>query len=156
MIYGLVVVGVGSAMVVFGVVYTFAQRMARRARERADAVVSGEGLDALGAWSVDLLGSTSLARRDIRGVGVLVLTPTSLEFRLGYGSTAVSIPLAAIIGVEVGRTFRITGRLRRYRKPIVLTVHWRGALDPTTGVAPEHVTGFGTHQAAELAARLSA
>lgn len=147
MIYGLIVAAAGFGFALFAIVWTFVQRMARRARERADAVVLGEGLDSLGAWSVNLLGSTSLARAAIRGVGVLVLTPSTLEFRLGYGTTSISIARASIVDVAIGRTFRIKGKLRRYRRPVVLTLRWNdGSADQTTG--------FGTHQATEIAAQL--
>ena len=147
MIYGLIVAAAGFGFALFAIVWTFVQRMARRARERADAFVLGEGLDSLGAWSVSLLGSTSLARAAIRGVGVLVLTPSMLEFRLGYGTTSISIARASIVDVSIGKTFRIKGKLRRYRRPVVLTLRWNdGAVD--------HTTGFGTRQATEIAAQL--
>jgi hypothetical protein len=143
-IYGVVVATLGFGAALFAIVWTFAQRMARRARERADAVVAGEGLDSLGAWSVNLLGSNSLARAAIRGVGVLVLTPTTIEFRLGYGSTSITIPQAAIRDVGVGTTFRIKGKVRRYRKPVVLTIRW---VDDDS----DRVAGFASHQAHSIA-----
>jgi len=93
---------------------------------------------------VNLLGSTSLARRQIRGVGVLGLTDDTIEFRLGYGTTAISIPRDAVIGVTVGSSFSMPGRAKKMLKPWILTITWGED-------AVERKAGFGTRRAAEIA-----
>ncbi len=147
MIYALVVVIVGFGLALFGIIYTIGQSAARRARERADRVIEREGLAAIASYSVNLLGSTSIARGGVRGVGVLVVTADAVEFRLGYGSTAISIPRASIVEVTIGKSFRIKGKLRRYRRPVVLTVRW-------TDAGADHTSGFATGQAELIAAHL--
>jgi hypothetical protein len=143
-IWGVLVVAVGGAVVLGAAIWTFAQRMARRARERADGIVARDGIAAERSYSVNLLGSTALARAAIRGVGVLALTPATVEFRLGYGSTALSIPRSALVAVGVGAEFRMQGRRRRFVRPVVLTLRWIDA----DGV--ERLAGFATRQAAEI------
>ncbi len=147
MIYALVVVVVGFGVALFGIIYTIGQGAARRARERADRVIVSEGLAAVASYSVNLLGSTSIARGGVRGVGVLVVTADAVEFRLGYGSTAISIPRSSIVEVAIGKSFRIKGKIRRYRRSVVLTLRW-------TDADALQTTGFGTRQANEIASRL--
>ena len=143
MIYATVVVVLGLSFAGFGIIYTVRQGTARRSRERADRVIATEGLTALASYQVELLGSTSIARTKARGRGVLVVTTDSLEFRLGYGSTTISIPRSAIIEVTIDRVFKIPGRYLRFSKPKVVALRWRAD-------EREHLAGFASRHATEV------
>lgn len=149
-VLAVVAVALAFAFVLGAIVWTLAQGAARRARDRAVAILDRDGIAATRWASANLLGSTTM-RVQIRGVGVLALTDATLEFRLGYGRTALSMPLAAIRSVTTGKQFRIPRRFVRYRSPIVLTVVWH---DDATGT--EHTAGFGLRDAAEWHAALAA
>jgi hypothetical protein len=140
-----IVVAIAFAAVLAAIVWTVAQGAARRAGERATAAFARDGTTVLRSAQVNLLGSTSLARTQIRGVGVLGLTDETIEFRLGYGTTAISIRRDALLGVTVGTSFSMRGRAKRMLKPWVLTMTWgEGEL--------ERKAGFSTRRAAEIAA----
>jgi len=142
-------VALAFAFVLGAVIWTIAQGAARRARERANAILARDGIDAIRASSANLLGSTTM-RAQIRGVGVLALTEVSVEFRLGYGKTALSMPLGAICSVTVGKQFRIPLRFVRFRSPIVLTIVWREADGDAL-----HTAGFAMRDAAEWQVELT-
>lgn len=144
-VFVVLAVSLAFAGILAAMVWTVAQGAARRAGERATNAFAGEGIVVLRSAPVNLLGSTSLARAQIRGVGVLGLTEETIEFRLGYGTTAISIPRGAVLGVTVGKTFSMRGRARRMLQPWILTITWG---DGET----ERKAGFSTRRAAEIAA----
>jgi hypothetical protein len=141
----IIVASLAFAFVLGAILWTVGQGAARRARDRADSIVARDGIVATHTATVNLLGTTSLARTQIRGVGVLALTAATLEFRLGYGSTAISIPRPSIRDVSVGKTFSIRGRAKKMLQPWILTITWR---DGDT----EHTAGFQTREADAIAA----
>ncbi len=148
-VLAIVLVSCAAGLVLFNLIYTVTQGIARRARERAAAILARDGITAVEATSVNLIGSSTM-RVQVRGVGVLALTSSTLEFRLGYGATALTIPLSTIQAVTVGKAFRIRGRYKRYARPWIVTVVWLDA------DGAEQQVGFALRAAAAWHAKIEA
>lgn len=129
--------------VIGAMVWTLRQGSARRAAERIAALVARDGVDVSQAdeververaeW-VELVGCSVFARPDVNGAGALTLTSGTVDFRLGQGTSSLSIPRRAIIDVTVASEFRAGGRTRRFRGPRILAIRWQAA-DGSEGTA---------------------